>query len=103
MNFAAIAGRITREPRIETGPNGGTLLKLTIETTDSHYVNSIVQTKKVKHKVVAFGRTAREAYDNGLSIDQLICVEGYLHNITWDEDGIPRYRTEIVARKISLL
>jgi single-strand DNA-binding protein len=107
MNLSVILGVIKREPDSPAdtrGQDNGTILKMFVETDDSYIgkTGELID-KKTMHKVVAFGDLAAR-WRERLCQDQTVLVEGRLQNITWtDDDGVRKYRTEIVARSIKLI
>lgn len=104
LNKAMIIGNLTRDPEVRTTPTGQMVASLSIATnlvwTDA---NGQKQTKVEYHNVVAWRRLA-EICSQYLHKGSKVFIEGRLQTRDWEgQDGIKRYRTEIVADNMIML
>ncbi|MFW5853667.1 MAG: single-stranded DNA-binding protein [Patescibacteria group bacterium] len=98
LNKAIISGNLTRDPEQKALPSG------TAVTTFGVATNRVWKDKEGQkkedtqfHNIVVFGRQA-ETSAQYLKKGQQVLVEGRIQTRSWDgQDGIKKYRTEIVA------
>jgi single-strand DNA-binding protein len=104
LNRAMIIGNLTRDPETRTTPNGQTVANFSIATS---YVwkdaAGAKQEKPEYHNIVAWGKLA-EICQQYLGKGRKVYVEGRLQTRDWEgQDGVKRYRTEIVAENMIML
>ncbi len=104
LNRAQIIGNLTRDPETRTTPNGQTVANFSVATT--HVWKDAAGAKQEKpeyHNIVAWGKLA-EICQQYLGKGRKIFVEGRLQTRDWEgQDGVKRYRTEIVAENMIML
>lgn len=106
MNFnrATIVGNVTRDPEMRSLPSGQNVANFGV-ATNRYWTDQQSGEKKEAaefHNIVAFGRLA-EICSQYLNKGSLVLVEGRLQTRSWEgQDGVKRYRTEIVAQNIQL-
>lgn len=101
LNKAFIIGNLTRDPELKSLPSG---IKV---TTFSIATNRVWKNKEGEkqeatdyHNIVVFGRQA-ETTAQYLKKGSMALVEGRIQTRSWEaDDGMKRYRTEIVADRI---
>jgi len=104
LNKAMIIGNLTRDPETRTTPQGTTVTSFSIATnfvwTDA---NGQKQEKVEYHNIVAWRRLA-EICAQYLKKGSKVYLEGRLQTRDWEgQDGVKRYRTEIVAENMIML
>ncbi|PIR74633.1 MAG: single-stranded DNA-binding protein [Candidatus Magasanikbacteria bacterium CG10_big_fil_rev_8_21_14_0_10_47_10] len=104
LNRATILGRITRDPELRTTTTGQPVCTLSIATnkawTDQ---NGVKQERAEFHNCVMWGKLADIA-GQYLSKGRRVYVEGRLQTRDWTgQDGVKRYRTEIVCDNMIML
>jgi single-strand DNA-binding protein len=104
LNRAQIIGNLTRDPETRTTPNGQTVANFSVATS---YVwkdqAGVRQEKPEYHNIVAWGKLA-DICQQYLGKGRKIFVEGRLQTRDWEgQDGVKRYRTEIVAENMIML
>ena len=104
LNKATLIGNLTREPESKTTPNGQNVCTFGVATnlvwTDT---NGEKQTRVEFHNIVAWRKLA-EICSQYLKKGSKIYIEGRLQNRDWEgQDGVKRYRTEIVADNMIML
>lgn len=104
LNRAQIIGNVTRDPEMRQIPGGQTVATFGVATnftwTDA---NGQRQEKVEFHNIVAWRKLA-EIVGQFVKKGTKVYVEGRLQTREWEgEDGVKRYRTEIVADNVILL
>lgn len=104
LNRAQLIGNLTRDPELRQIPGGQTVATLSIATnftwTDS---SGNKQDKAEYHNIVAWRKLA-EICGQYLKKGSKIFVEGRIQTRDWEgDDGVKRYRTEIVADNLIML
>jgi single-strand DNA-binding protein len=104
LNRAQLIGNLTRDPELRQIPGGQTVATFSVATnfvwTDS---NGQRQEKVEFHNVVAWRKLA-EIAGQYLKKGSKVYVEGRIQTRDWEgEDGVKRYRTEIVADSVIML
>lgn len=104
LNRAQIIGNITRDPEIRQIPGGQVVASFTVATNFSwNDQNGQRQEKTEFHNIVAWRKLA-EIVSQYLKKGAKVFVEGRLQTRDWEgEDGVKRYRTEIIADNIIML
>ena len=104
LNKAMIIGNLTRDPEIRNIASGSSVASFSVATsliwTDQ---GGQKQEKTEFHNIVAWKRLA-EICGQYLRKGSKVYVEGRLQTRDWTgQDGIKRYRTEIVAENLIML
>ena len=104
LNKAMLIGNLTRDPETRTIPSGHTVTSFGL-ATNRVWTDATGQKQEAVeyHNIVAWRRLA-EICDQYLRKGSKIYIEGRLQTRNWDgQDGIKRYRTEIVANNLIML
>ncbi len=101
LNKVFLIGNLTRDVTLRNTPSGQPVADFGLATTriwsDS---NGQKRQETDFHNVIVWGKMA-ELCSQYLSKGRLVFVEGRIRNRTWiDQNGIKRYRTEIIAENI---
>lgn len=104
LNRATILGRLTRDPELKSLTSGRSVATFSVATsrtwTDQ---NGQKQTQAEYHNVVIWGKMA-EVAGQYLRKGSRIYIEGRIQTRDWTpQDGIKRYRTEIIADNMIML
>lgn len=104
LNRATIIGRLTRDPEVKTTPSGQSVANIGLATNRVWTDKSGVRQEKVEfHNIVLWGKLA-EIAGQYLSKGRRVYMEGRLETRDWaGQDGVKRYRTEIVADNMIML
>lgn len=103
LNKAFVIGRLTRDPEIKTTPNGHNVATFSL-ATNRFWKNQQGQRQEFTeyHNIVAWGKLADIA-GQYLKKGGLLMIEGRLQTRNWEgQDGVKRYRTEIVAESMQM-
>lgn len=104
LNKVMIIGRLTRDPEIRNIPSGDTVANFGV-ATNRVWTNAEGQKQEFVeyHNVVAWRKLA-DICGQYLKKGDRVYIEGSLQTHDWEgQDGIKRYRTEIVARDMIML
>jgi len=104
LNKAMIIGNLTRDPELRTTPQGTSVASFGVATnlvwTDQ---SGQKQEKAEFHNIVAWRKLA-EIIGQYLKKGSKVYIEGRLQTRDWvGQDGVKRYRTEIVADNMIML
>lgn len=104
LNKVYLIGRLVADPEFRTTPTGQEVATLRIATNRIWNDSSTGQRNETTeyHNVVTWGKLAKIA-GQFLTKGRLVMVEGRLQTRSWEgQDGVRRYRTEIIAENIQL-
>jgi single-strand DNA-binding protein len=104
LNKAMVIGNLTRDPEIRSTPNGQTVASFSVATNFIWTDQSGQRQEKVEfHNIVAWRKLA-EICSQYLKKGSKVYIEGRLQTRDWvGQDGIKRYRTEIIAENMIML
>lgn len=104
LNRAQLIGNLTRDPELRQVPGGSTVATFSIATNFSWTdASGQKQDKAEYHNVVAWRKLA-EICGQYLKKGGKVFIEGRIQTRDWEgEDGIKRYKTEIVADNMIML
>lgn len=104
LNRAQIIGNVTRDPESRQTPGGQMVVQFSVATNSTWTdKNGQRQEKAEFHNIVVWGKLA-EICSQYLSKGRKVYVEGRMQTREWQgEDGVKRYRTEIIASNVILL
>ena len=104
LNKAMVIGNLVRDPEIKTTPSGQSVASFSIATNFVWTDQSGQKQEKAEfHNIVAWRRLA-EICGQYLKKGSKIYIEGRLQTRDWvGQDGIKKYRTEIVAENMIML
>lgn len=104
LNRVQLIGNLTRDPELRQIPGGQTVATLSIATNFTWSDSMGQKQEKAEfHNVVAWRKLA-EICGQYLRKGSKIFIEGRLQTRDWEgEDGVKRYKTEIVADNMIML
>lgn len=104
LNKSLLIGNLTRDPESRTTPNGQTVTTFTVATNRAWTTQTGERQEKSEfHNVVAWGKLA-EIVSKYLARGRRVFVEGRIQTRDWQgQDGVRRYRTEVVAENVIML
>ena len=104
VNKVILVGNVGGDPEVRYMPSGSAVVNLTLATSESwkdKNTNENVE-KTEWHRVVFFNRLA-EIVGEYVRKGSKLYVEGRLQTRSWEQDGVKRYATEIVANEMQML
>ncbi len=104
INKVILVGNLGQDPEVKYMPSGGAVTNISIATTDSWKDKATGEKKENTewHRVVFFNRLA-EIVGEYLRKGSQVYIEGNLRTRSWEDNGVKRYSTEIVAREMQML
>jgi single-strand DNA-binding protein len=104
LNKVMIIGNLVRDPEIRNTANGKTVASFSVATSMVWKDQSGAKQEKAEfHNIVAWGKLA-EICGQYLKKGLKVYIEGRLQTRDWTgQDGVKRYRTEIVAENMIML
>ena len=104
LNKAMIIGNLTRDPELKQTPNGRPVCSFGVATNRTWKNQQGERQEQVEyHNVVAWGKLA-EICGQYLQKGKKVYIDGRLQTRDWEgQDGVRRYRTEIVADNMIML
>lgn len=104
INKVILVGNLGQDPEVKYMPSGGAVTNISIATTDSWKDKATGEKKENTewHRVVFFNRLA-EIVGEYLRKGSQVYIEGNLRTRSWEDNGVKKYSTEIVAREMQML
>lgn len=104
LNRATIIGNVTRDPELRQTTNGRAVCSFGVATNRNWTDQSGARQEQTEfHNVVAWAKLA-EICSQYLAKGRKVYIEGRLQTRDWEgQDGIKRYRTEIIAENMIIL
>jgi single-strand DNA-binding protein len=102
LNRVSIIGRLGVDPELKYGASGKAFTRLSIATNERKKSGDEYIEVTEWHRVVLFGRQAEIAAEF-LSSGRQVFIEGRLQTRSWEDGGVKKYMTEIVADKMVLI
>jgi len=97
INKAIIYGNLTRDPEKRALPSGQSVCSFAVATNRTYNDKDGKKQEQTEyHDVVAFGKLA-DVMGQWLKKGRPVYIEGRMQTRSWEQDGVKRYRTEIVA------
>lgn len=104
LNKAILIGRLGKDPEIRYTQDGKAVANFTVATNEEWRDKNTGEKKERTewHRVVAFGKLG-EICGEYLSKGRLVYIEGRLQTRSYEQDGVTKYTTEIVANDMQML
>jgi len=104
VNKVILVGNVGKDPETRYMPNGGAVTNVTLATSETWKDKNTgeKQERTEWHRVVFYQRLA-EVVAEYVKKGSKIYVEGSLRTNAWEQDGVKRYTTEIIADQMQML
>ncbi len=104
VNKVILVGNAGNDPEFRVMPNGNGVANVSLATSEAWKdKNSGDQREKTEwHRVIFFNRLA-EIVEQYVKKGAKLYIEGRLQTRSWEQDGVKRYTTEIVASEMQML
>lgn len=102
VNKVILVGHLGGDPEMKYGSSGAAFTTFTMATSDSWVKDGQREERTEWHRVIAFGKLA-EICAKWLHKGKQIYLEGRIQTRSWEQDGVKRYTTEIVAGNMQML
>lgn len=104
VNKVILVGNLGNDPEVRYMPNGNAVANVSLATSESWKDKTTgEQHEKTEwHRVIFFNRLA-EIVEQYVKKGSKLYIEGRLQTRSWEQDGVKRYTTEIVANEMQML
>lgn len=104
VNKVILVGNVGKDPETRYLPSGGAVTNLSIATSEQWKDKNTgqPQEKTEWHRVVFFNKLA-EIVNEYVRKGSKLYIEGSLRTRSWEQDGVTKYATEIVAAEMQML
>jgi len=104
VNKVILVGNVGNDPEFRVMPNGNGVANVSIATSEAwkDKTTGEQQEKTEWHRVIFFNRLA-EIVEQYIKKGSKLYIEGRLQTRSWEQDGVKRYTTEIVASEMQML
>lgn len=104
VNKVILVGNCGGDPETRYLPSGGAVSNVTLATSETWKDKNTGQPQERTewHRVVFFNRLA-EIVNEYVKKGSKLYIEGSLRTRSWEQDGVKRYATEIVANEMQML
>lgn len=104
VNKVILVGNAGNDPEFRVMPNGNGVANVSLATSETwkDKTTGDQQEKTEWHRVIFFNRLA-EIVEQYIKKGSKLYIEGRLQTRSWEQDGVKRYTTEIVASEMRML
>ena len=104
LNKVSLIGRLGRDPEMRYTASGTAVCTFTLATNRYRRDGADGQPQEETdwHTVVTWDKLA-ETCNQFLTKGRLVYIEGSLQTRSWEQDGVKKYKTEVVAREMIIL
>jgi single-strand DNA-binding protein len=102
VNKVILVGHLGADPEMKYGSSGNPFTTFTLATSDSWVKDGQREERTEWHRIIAFGKLA-EICAKYLHKGKQIYLEGRIQTRSWEQDGVKRYTTEIIAGNMQML
>lgn len=102
VNKVILVGHLGGDPEMKYGSSGNPFTTFTMATSDSWVKDGQREERTEWHRIIAFGKLA-EICAKWLHKGKQIYLEGRIQTRSWEQDGVKRYTTEIIAGTMQML
>lgn len=104
INKVILVGNLGKDPEVKTVDNGAKVARFTMATTESYKDRKTGEKKNVTewHNIVCW-RNLADIAEQYLVKGKQVFVEGKLRTRSWEDNGVKRYTTEVVADNFTML
>lgn len=104
VNKVILVGNVGQDPETRYMPNGGAVTNVTLATSETWKDKNTGENQERTewHRVVFYQRLA-EIVAEYVKKGSKLYIEGSLRTRSWEQDGVKRYTTEIIANEMQML
>jgi single-strand DNA-binding protein len=104
INKVILIGNVGQDPETRYMPNGNAVTNLTLATSESWKDKNTGENQERTewHRIVFYQRLA-EIVAEYVKKGSKLYIEGRLQTRSWEQDGVKRYATEIIANEMQML
>lgn len=103
VNKVILVGNLGRDPEYKTTAAGTAICRLNIATTRAYNNKAGERIEETEwHRVSVWGKSA-DACNKYLSKGSSVFVEGRLQTSSYEQDGVKKWTTEVIANDVQFL
>ncbi len=103
VNKVILIGNLGRDPELSHTKTGTAVCKLSVATTRAWTNKNGERTEETEwHRVTVWGKTADHC-NSYLAKGRSVYVEGRLRTTSYEQDGVKKWATEVVADAVQFL
>ena len=102
VNKVILVGHLGADPEMKYGSSGNPFTTFNVATTDNWVKDGQREERTEWHRIIAFGKLA-EICAKWLHKGKQIYLEGRIQTRSWEQDGVKRWTTEIIAGQMQML
>jgi len=104
VNKVILVGNVGQDPETRYMPNGGAVTNITLATSETWKDKNTGENQERTewHRITFYQRLA-EIVAEYVKKGSKLYVEGSLRTRSWEQDGVKRYATEIIANEMQML
>lgn len=104
VNKVILVGNVGTDPESRYMPDGNAVTNLSLATSETWKdKNTGQQQEKTEWHRLVFYRRLAEIVNEYVKKGSKLYVEGRLQTRSWEQDGVKRYSTEIIANEMQML
>jgi single-strand DNA-binding protein len=104
INKVILVGNVGADPETRYMPNGNAVTNITVATSENWKdKNTGEQQERTEWHRVTFYQRLAEIVAEYVRKGSKLYVEGRLQTRSWEQDGIKRYATDIIANEMQML
>ncbi len=104
INKVILVGNVGQDPETRYMPNGNAVTNLSLATSETWKdKNTGEQQERTEWHRVTFYQRLAEIVAEYVKKGSKLYVEGRLQTRSWEQDGIKRYATDIIANEMQML
>jgi len=104
VNKVILIGNVGADPETRYLPNGNAVTNLTLATSESWKDrNTGEQQERTEWHRVTFYQRLAEIVAEYVKKGSKLYVEGRLQTRSWEQDGVKRYATDVIANEMQML
>ncbi len=104
VNKVILVGNVGGDPETRYMPNGNAVTNITLATSETWKdKNTGEQVERTEWHRVTFYQRLAEIVSEYVRKGSKLYVEGRLQTRSWEQDGVKRYATDIIANEMQML
>ena len=103
LNKVMLIGNLGADPEVRRFEDGNALARISLATSESYTNKEGHKISQTEWHVVVFRRGLADIVERFLKKGDKVYVEGKIKTRKWEENGQPRYTTEIHADNMTML
>jgi len=103
INKVILIGNVGRDPEVRKTPSGSTVTSFSLATTEKFTDKQGQRQEQTEwHNIVAWNKSA-ETMAQYLKKGSSVYIEGKLKTQSWEDNGVKKYRTEILVQQFQFI